>query len=134
MREQHEQLAEFADAVHDANPASLRLYDQYSNAMGRRRSYRYQGLMFDFDDGDRFGVKYGNGAVLGHNKIVVDPNTGKEASVFVASHFAPESLRQGLGMIDGLGRSSVPTVFAVTPDLSPMLYKTGQFARLTQTM
>lgn len=90
--------------------------------------------MFDFDDGDRFGVKYGNGAVLGHNKIVVDPNTGKEASVFVASHFAPESLRQGLGMIDGLGRSSVPTVFAVTPDLSPMLYKTGQFARLTQTM
>ena len=35
-------------------------------------------------------------------------------------------------MVKKLGESNIPTVFAVTDDLSPMLYKSGQFARLTQ--
>lgn len=58
--------------------------------------------------------------------------THEVATVFKPSHFAPASMREGLDMVKKLGESNIPTVFAVTDDLSPMLYKSGQFARLTQ--
>lgn len=63
---------------------------------------------------------------------VNNPATNKAATVFKPSHFAPATMREGLDMIQKLGESKIPTVFAVTDDLSPMLYKSGQFAKLTQ--
>lgn len=131
LRKQHEQLEDLVEYVGEYNPASLRLYDQYANAMGRRRSHRSLSFPGRVENG-WFGVKNGQSAVFGFFDDVKNPATNRVSTVFKPSHFAPATMREGLDMIKKLGESNIPTVFAVTDDLSPMLYKSGQFARLTQ--
>lgn len=130
--DQHEWLADYVKYnLSDVSPASFRLYDQYANAMGRRRDHRFVGFPRRIEDG-WFGVKDGQSAVFGFFDDVKNPATDKVSTVFKPSHFAPATMREGLDMVKKLGESNIPTVFAVTDDLSPMLYKSGQFARLTQ--
>lgn len=132
LAEQHELLSDYVKYdLKDLSPASLRLYDQYAKAMGRRRNYRFLEFPRHVDSG-WYGVKDGQSAVFGFFDTVNNPATNKAATVFKPSHFAPATMREGLDMIQKLGESKIPTVFAVTDDLSPMLYKSGQFAKLTQ--
>lgn len=132
LQRQHEELSDYVQyGLEDLSPASLRLYDQYAKAMGRRRDYRFLGFPGHVEDG-WFGVKDKQSATFGFFDDVENPLTHEVATVFKPSHFAPASMREGLDMVKKLGESNIPTVFAVTDDLSPMLYKSGQFARLTQ--
>ena len=87
---------------------------QYESAMTRRRSY-----VCDLDNhinsyypGQKIYIhRYKESYLVGY----------KVGEVFIISHFAPFSLRQGMEMIRSLGLA----VAAVTPDLSTMLRRCG---------
>ena len=132
LERQHEQLADFvSEDLGYFNPASFRLYDQYARAMGRRRNHRSLSFPSKVEEG-WFGVKDGQSAIFGFRDRIKNPTTNTDVTIFKPSHFAPATMREGLDMVRKLGESKIPTVFAVTDDLSPMLYKSGQFAKLTE--
>lgn len=132
LEKQHEQLADFvSEDLGYFNPASFRLYDQYARAIGRRRNHRSLSFPSKVEEG-WFGVKDGESAIFGFRDRIKNPTTNTDVTIFKPSHFAPATMREGLDMVRKLGESKIPTVFAVTDDLSPMLYKSGQFAKLTE--
>lgn len=51
---------------------------------------------------------------------------------FSVSHFAPSDLKSGLRLINLAATDPNPVLFAVTPDLTPMLSRSG-FTKLTET-
>lgn len=95
----------------------LRIFDQYKKAMNRRRDYTWKGLARKYDRGYTYGIEDSKG-----NALMGYPLFGKG---FVASHFAPKTLRGGMDLISSLNASKYPVMFSVTEDLSPMLTKLG---------
>lgn len=51
---------------------------------------------------------------------------------FYVSHFAPSDLRSGTRLINLAATDPMPIIFSVTPDLSPMLSRSG-FKKITET-
>lgn len=98
--------------------AANKIFDQYANAMTRRRDYLYYGLPDRLDYDGVFAIKNPNdfSFLIGQQG---------ESGIFKPSHFAPETNRGGVELIKQAYNSSNPVLFAVTNDLSPMLSKIG---------
>jgi hypothetical protein len=97
-----------------------RIYRQYADAMQRRRP---DGVRGDFlkdvwrENGAQF-VRKGKNFILGRTA----------GGTFIPTHFAPHSLRGGAELVKEV-RDSVPSAFAVTPDLGAQLKK-AQFKKV----
>lgn len=103
--------------------AAWRLQKNYENAMHRRRDYTFNRLKNNLYYKGIVGVKDPNS-----ESVILDSLANEaldNSTLFHPTHFAPESLRSGAGLIKQLAESSQPTAFTVTPDLSPMLEKSG---------
>lgn len=91
-----------------------KLFDQYANAMNRRRSYLYYGFPQRMTE-TPYGFRLGENYIFGY----------PGSNLFVPSHFAPSTMKGGVELIKKIGNSKNPAVFSVTEDLSPMLEKSG---------
>lgn len=98
---------------------SHKIFDQYANAMNRKRSYLYYGLLDRLNDAP-YGFREGESFLFGY----------PDKKIFVPSHFAPSTLKEGVSLIKKVGNSNTPVIFSVTPDLEKMLQKTGLFTKL----
>lgn len=77
---------------------------------------------YAISSGSGNGVRLNNSIILGHSNT-----TPSGSEYFMPSHFAPASLREVYELIDRLGKSDQPVVFAITDDLQKMLQKTGSW-------
>lgn len=105
----------YGEYVDTPTPQSQKVFDQYADAMTRKRDYVWYDLPSYLDNGDLIGIKRNNSVVFGY--------PSKHTNLFTASHFAPENLREGYDLIKSMGFSKVPIMFAVPPDLSKQLAK-----------
>lgn len=103
----------------EASGLSHKIFDQYANAMNRKRSYLYYGLLDRLND-TPYGFREGESFLFGY----------PDRKIFVPSHFAPSTLKEGVSLIKKVGNSNTPVIFSVTPDLEKMLQKTGLFTKL----
>jgi len=106
----------------DSLPPELhnQIYEWYRNAIERRdreplgeESFRYT----FFKGGARESTKAFGDEHLGF--LLGDENHGR----FFPSHFAPRTLRGGYELMQKLGRSDIPAVLSITPDLARTLEK-----------
>lgn len=106
--------------VSDTSPQDLReLYSWYENAMRRRGREpldedSFSSHFFSMPATD--GMVYGNketGYLLGYER----------SGVFIPSHFAPKTLRQGYQLLKRLGQSGKDAVLFITEDLADTLSK-----------
>lgn len=103
-----------------------KIFDNYSNAMHRRRDYTWAGLKQYVSD-DFYALKDPQS-----DSLLIQAFGNKNFPIFHPSHFSPDSLRGGQRVVNMAARSSKPIVFTVTEDLAPMLQKSG-FVKIAET-
>lgn len=103
-----------------------KIFDNYSNAMHRRRDYTWSGLKQHISD-DFYALKDPQS-----DSLLIQAFGNKDFPLFHPSHFSPDSLRGGQRVINMAARSSKPIIFTVTEDLAPMLQKSG-FIKIAET-
>jgi hypothetical protein len=96
----------------------VQVWANYAQAMRRRRP---ESIL----DEDRFirHVQRDDTHALRHGRSVIFG--GLNEGVFMPSHFAPSSIREGVELFKKLGEGCLPVVLCVTEDLVAMAEKSG---------
>lgn len=97
------------------------IFDNYANAMTRKRSYLYYGLPHHLDNEPITALKDPDslGMIIGKS----------HEGIFHPSHFAPKDIKNGIKLAEMSKESETPILYTVPKDLSDQLMKVGGHTR-----
>lgn len=101
------------------------IYAQYAASIGKHSSYRYRGLPYGILTEDFKVLK------VGHSYIA-SPYYVDKPWLFIASHFAPYSVRDGAELLAECRDSGTVMVLAVLPFMGKQLVRLG-YTKVTET-